>query len=54
MMSISKWEAMVVASGLKVEYSNYNVVKNIGLLSKIPVLRELMINDVAAILVKPA
>lgn len=54
MMSISKWEALVVASGLKVEYSNYHAVKNIGFLSKIPVLRELMINDVAAILVKPA
>lgn len=54
MMSIGKWEAMVVASGLKVEYSDYHAVKNIGFLSKIPGLRELMINDVAAILLKSA
>jgi len=53
-MSIAKWEALVASSGLKVEYSKYHVVKNLSFLAKIPGLRELMINDVTAILTKPA
>jgi SAM-dependent methyltransferase len=53
MMSIAKWEGLIRSTGLKAEYSHYHAVKNISFLSRIPGLRELMINDVAAVLVRP-
>jgi SAM-dependent methyltransferase len=51
---LNRMEQLVVESGLKVEYSKYHAVKNIDVLAAIPVLRELLINDVTAILVKLA
>ena len=53
MMSIAKWEGLVANTGLKVEYSKYHAIKNIPLLAAIPALRELMVNDVTAVLAKP-
>jgi hypothetical protein len=54
MMSIAKWEGLVAASGLRTEYSNYHAIKNLAFLAQIPGVRELTINDVTAILTRPA
>ena len=52
-MSLAKWEALVANTGLNVEYSKYHAIKNLNVLAAIPALRELMVNDVTAILTIP-
>lgn len=51
-MTVTKFESIVRNSGLKIEYRNYLCVKKMSFLSKIPVVRELFINNVAAILTR--
>ena len=53
MMSLAKWEGLVANTGLQVEYSKYHAIKNIQFLAAIPGLRELMVNDVTAVLARP-
>jgi hypothetical protein len=48
-MSIGKYEQIIARAGLRVMYSRYHCVKGIDFLGKLPVLRELFINEVASI-----
>lgn len=45
-MSIRKFERIVERSGLRIEHKRYTAVKKVGVLTKIPLLRELFINHV--------
>lgn len=49
-MSIRKWERLLRETGLKVEYRKYHAVKGVTPLTKIPVIRELFIGHVSAVL----
>jgi len=49
-MSVAKFERVIFSSDLKVEFKKYKCVKEINFLSRIPVLRELFINQVSVIL----
>jgi SAM-dependent methyltransferase len=53
-MSIAKFERLVERCGMKMGYRDYHAVRGIQLLAKIPVLRELFINNVACVLERPA
>lgn len=50
-MTVRRFEHIIAASGLAVEYCRYDAVKGLPL-TKIPVLRELFINRISCILVK--
>lgn len=45
-MTIAKLERLVSASGLKMEFRNYNCIKGMNWISKIPLVREFFINHV--------
>ncbi len=49
-MTIKKFESIVASSGLKTRYRNYECIKGINSLSRLPLLRELCINHVTVIL----
>lgn len=49
-MSINKFEKLASICGLKIRYKKYRCVKNLDFLSKIPVLKEIVINRVNCIL----
>lgn len=49
-MSVRKFERLIREAGLSVEKKKYRSVKNIGVLAKIPFLRELFVIQVDAIL----
>lgn len=51
-MTIAKFEQIVSSSNLKIAYRNYECIKGIDLLGKLPLLREFFINHVTAILSK--
>ena len=52
-MSVAKFERLVAACGLKVEYRRYDCIKGLDFLGKLPLLRELFINHVTATLAAP-
>jgi SAM-dependent methyltransferase len=49
-MSVSKFERIIKESGMKIVFKNYECVKGINILGKIPFLRELFINHVSVAL----
>jgi SAM-dependent methyltransferase len=49
-MSIYKFEKLVQTCGIKLRYKRYQCIKDLDFLSKIPLLRELVINRVNCIL----
>ena len=51
-MSISRFEKLINASDFEMEALKYNSIKGIPFISKIPILRELFINQVDIILIK--
>lgn len=51
-MSVGKFEKTISLSGLKVIYKQYDCIKGLKFLGKIPVLRELFINRITCILEK--
>jgi SAM-dependent methyltransferase len=53
-MSVSEFERITRRSGLTPSYTQYDCVKGLGFLGHIPKARELFINRVSAILVRPA
>ena len=46
-MTVAKFDRIVSASGLKVESKNFRCVKRLNLLAKVPLARELFINQVS-------
>ena len=50
-MTIRKFERLVQQCGLRAETCRYRTIKNVPLLNRIPLLRELFINQVDAVLV---
>jgi SAM-dependent methyltransferase len=53
-MSIRKFERIMAQSGLRVARARYTCVRQFNALARIPVLRELVINHVTAVLERPA
>ena len=51
-MSIAKFETLVSSCNLRLTYRTYECVKGINWLSKVPLVRELFINNVSAVLSK--
>jgi len=51
-MTIAKFESIVSSCNLKITYKNYECIKGVNFLAKIPILREFFINHVTAILSK--
>lgn len=51
-MSVDKFEQLISENGLEVQYCKYGCVKSINFLGKIPLVRELFINQISCILVK--
>lgn len=51
-MTIAKFESIVSSSRLKITYRNYECIKGVNWLAKVPLLREFFINSVTAILSK--
>ncbi len=51
-MTVTKFEQIILKSGLQTEYRKYNCVKGLNFLSKIPYIRELFINRITCILAK--
>lgn len=51
-MTIAKFESIVSASSLKMKYKNYECVKGVDVLARVPLVREFFINQVTAILSK--
>lgn len=49
-MTIAKFERIILSSNLKIESRNYKSVKGIGLLSRIPFVREFFVNHITVIL----
>ena len=52
-MSVGRFERTVRTSGLAVERRRYHAVKGLFMLSKLPALRELFINQITCVLRKP-
>lgn len=50
-MTIKKFEALIKRCGLRAEKCTYRVVKDLPLISKVPLLRELFINQIDVVLV---
>jgi len=51
-MTVSRFEHIVSSSNLKITYKNYECIKGINSLGKLPLLREFFINHVSVILSK--
>ena len=51
-MTVGRFERIVAASGLRVEFKRFGCVKNMTLLGKIPHVREFFINSVSVVLRK--
>ena len=51
-MTIAKFESIVSSSNLKITYRNYECIKGMNWLAKVPLLREFFINSVTAVLSK--
>lgn len=51
-MSVAKFEKLVSQCNMKIIYKNYECVKRINFLGRIPLLRELFINHISCVLVK--
>jgi SAM-dependent methyltransferase len=51
-MTVSKFERIVSSSNLKFVQKNYECIKGINMLAKLPLLREFFINHVTAVLAK--
>ena len=49
-MTIAKFEKIIAASNLMIEFKRYRCVKGINLLSKLPFLREFFVNRISVIL----
>lgn len=49
-MTVTKFERIVSAAGLEVEFARYDCVKHLPLIDRVPKLRELFINRVSSIL----
>ncbi|MCA8975927.1 MAG: class I SAM-dependent methyltransferase [Planctomycetes bacterium] len=52
-LTIGRFERLVARQGLEVEYRKYDCVKNLTLIGRIPLVRELFINHVTCILRRP-
>jgi SAM-dependent methyltransferase len=53
-MTLARFERIVASSGLEVAFMRYRCVKNLDSLATVPLIRELFVNSVSAILVKAA
>lgn len=53
-MSLAKFSRIVAESGLNVEYLRFRCVRKLDFLGSVPVLRELLVNRVTAVLAAPA
>jgi SAM-dependent methyltransferase len=51
-MSVAKFERIIEESGMKIVFKNYECIRGLNFLSKIPLLRELFINHVTVALAK--
>ncbi len=51
-MSVAKFERLIRECGLRVDYKRYDCVKGINFMGKIPLLRELFVNNISGILAK--
>jgi SAM-dependent methyltransferase len=51
-MTIAKFERIVSSSKLRIAYKNYDCIKGINFLGKLPLLREFFVNHVTAVLSK--
>lgn len=51
-MTVKKFEQIIMNCNMKIQYKRYDCVKGINLLSKIPLIRELFINNISCILCK--
>jgi SAM-dependent methyltransferase len=49
-MSVAKFERIIKQSGMKIVFKNYQCIKGLNFLGKIPLLRELFINHVSVAL----
>ncbi len=49
-MSVAKFERLIRECGLRVEYKRYDCVKGINFIAELPLLRELLINNICCIL----
>lgn len=49
-MTVRKFEAIALHSGLNITYRDYECVKGIQLFARIPLLRELFINHITAVM----
>jgi SAM-dependent methyltransferase len=49
-MSVAKFERIIKASGLRIEFKNYRCIKRMDFLARIPLLREFFINHISVIL----
>jgi len=52
-MSIARFERLIAASGLRVDYLAYRCTKGLNFLGRIPLLRELFTTQVTCILLRP-
>jgi hypothetical protein len=52
-MTIRRFESTVHSRNLKIRYQKYDCIKGMNWLSKLPLVRELLINHVTVILVGP-
>ncbi len=50
-MTVARFEKLVEASGLQIDYKRYECVKGINILGSIPVIRELFINHITCRLI---
>ncbi len=51
-MSVRKFESIVRTSQLRIQYKNYECIKGMNWLGRIPIIRELFINNISAMLTK--
>lgn len=52
-MSVKKFERLIRALDMVLEYSNYGCSLGLSVLSKVPLIRELAVNNIACVLRKP-
>jgi hypothetical protein len=51
-MTVARFEDIISSSGLKLKDKKYECIKGMNWLSKLPLLRELFINNITAIICK--
>ncbi len=51
-MTVSKFEKIIVNSGMNLRYKKYDCIKKLNVFSKIPLIRELFINQISCIIDK--